>query len=37
MSVGIQDAIFSDPAHVEIWDKLPLLDNHEECEESETD
>jgi hypothetical protein len=37
MSIGMQDSIFGDPSHVEIWDKLSLRDSDEECAESETE
>ena len=37
MSVGYQDSIFGDAAHVEIWDAMPLGNNDEESEESGTE
>jgi hypothetical protein len=37
LSIGMQDSIFGDPLHVQIWDKLLLRDIDEECEESETE
>ena len=37
MSIGEQDSIFSDPAHVEIWDTMPFGNSDEECEESRTE